>query len=86
MLKLTVSAAVLKFVYIFAFEANSNKHMPVEYVYLIKCQQRSRARFPALPVFLSSDESGAESTQLLERKVTAPGYKTEVNDRGDPPR
>jgi hypothetical protein len=51
--------------------------------------QRSRVRFPALSDFLSSNGSGTGFTQhlfrineeLLERKVAAPVYKTEINDR-----
>jgi hypothetical protein len=45
---------------------------------------RSRARFPALPDFLSSG-SGTGSTQpRLENWGAAPVLKTDINDRRDP--
>jgi hypothetical protein len=50
--------------------------------------QRSRVRFPALPDFLCSSKSGPESLslirineELLESKVMAAVWKTEINDR-----
>jgi hypothetical protein len=51
--------------------------------------QKPWVRFPVLPDFLSSNGSGTGSTQplgineeLLERKVAAPVYKTEINGHG----
>jgi hypothetical protein len=48
---------------------------------------RFRVRFPALPDFMGSVGSGTGSTQkndeLLERKVAASVWKTEINGRRD---
>jgi hypothetical protein len=53
--------------------------------------QRSRVRFPALPDFLRSSESGMGSTQPREdnwgatwKESSGSGLETEMNGRGDP--
>jgi hypothetical protein len=47
--------------------------------------QRSRVRFPALPVFLRSNWPGTGSTQHEEDKWGATWKKTEIKDLGDQP-